>query len=455
MGANPAGFNISQNADKGAEQLMGRLDEVAVYSTALSSGVIANHYAVRYADAPLVPAMPVVIPPTNYVSLTTTLQESAAGVGLTYQWYKVPAAAISGATGSSMQLTPLALSDAGYYYVQITDASLNVTNSPTNYVAVLPIPSSAADLNLTNGLVLHLPFDSDYNDVSGRNNNGTSVGASLISGGAVGAKALHYESGITPGVTNYVTLGVRSDLKFGASTDFSVAYWVRQPLSSTYTNLPFFGDALGSTDGITNFNSGFAFAPYETATDAGGWMLGMGSTAHAMTSPSQYTDFPDSNLINDGNWHHLVHVANRGGVVITYLDGKQVDSEAISFIGDISNGNAAVIGQDPTGTYPVVAQADIDDLGVWRARLLTSLEVSGIYLAGATNSVSFASVAIVPVALQIQQVAGQWQITWTGGGTLQASGIVTGGYTNVVPTASSPYVIPTPLADQLFYRLKY
>ena len=183
-------------------------------------------------------------------------------------------------------------------------------------------------------------------------------------------------------------------------------------------------------------------------------------TIGTVTSPNAATSFPDSNLINDGNWHHLAHSANRSANCTTYLDGVQVDSQSIvaAVVGNINTIYAATIGQDATGAYPVTADADLDDFGVWR-RALTPLEISGIYLAGASNSVSFApSVAAAPVrvALQVQQVApGQWQITWTGtDGALQASPVVSGGYTNV-PGASSPYTIPISSGPQLFYRLKY
>jgi len=152
----------------------------------------------------------------------------------------------------------------------------------------------------------------------------------------------------------------------------------------------------------------------------------------------------------------LVHSADRTANVTTYLDGKQVDSQSIVFIGNINTVNAATIGQDPTGTYPVTASADIDDLALW-LRTVTPLEVSGIFLAGASNSVSFAppvTSAIVPAALSVQLVLGQVVLTWPGaGGALQAAGNVTGTYTNV-PGASSPYT-NTLAAPQLFYRLKY
>src|SRR5207249_11991981 len=110
----------------------------------------------------------------------------------------------------------------------------------------------------------------------------------------------------------------------------------------------------------------------------------------------------------------LVHVATRAASVATYLDGVQVDSEAISFIGNIDTANAATIGQDPSGAYPVTADADLDDLGVWR-RALTSLEVSGIYLAGATNGVSFAPAVVTPTPTTITSISGT-TLSYSGGG---------------------------------------
>jgi autotransporter-associated beta strand protein len=454
LGANPPSYTTG-GSDGGAEQVNGRIDEAAFYNYALSQNQVTNHFTARYATlAPPIVFAPIVNPPTNYETLSATLQADAAGTALTYQWYKAPSTLLSGKTDATLTLSPLQSSDGGNYYVQVSNPA-GTSNSPTSTLTVLPIPNNASQLNVTNGLVLHLPFDSDYADISGRGNDGTNVGASLIAG-IVGAQALHYETAITPGVTNYVTLGVRPDLKFSSNVDFTVSYWVRQPNGSAYTNLPFFGDATGSTGSGSGGNLGFVFAPYETAISAGGWQLAIGGSVGSMSSPSVFTTFPDSNLINDGTWHHLVHVGTRAANIATYLDGTQVDSEAISFIGNIDNNNAATIGQDPTGAYPVAAQADLDDLGVWR-RTLTSLEISGIYLAGSSNHVSFAPPVnpLVRAALEIVQVSpGQYQIIWTGGGTLKASGDVSGTYTNV-PSGTSPYTIPISSSPQLFYRLKY
>jgi autotransporter-associated beta strand protein len=450
--ASPGQFTVGNNPlAYPSEQFYGAIDEVAIYNYALDQTTVTNHYLARYTDltAPTV-TTPVVTPPTNYVSLSSTLTEAAGGAGLTYQWYKGAgnASPVASGTDSTLTLGPLQLSDAASYHCVVTDAGSHTADSPLAYLAVLPIPTNASDLNLTNGLVLHLPFDGDYKDISGRSNDGAAVGSPAFAvSGEIGGGALHY--GATNGVsTNYVTVGVRPDLQFGASTDFTVSYWVRGAFN---TNLPFFSDATGGEAGIIALNGGFYFGPNTTGN--GGWAVGVGSAAHEMTSSG-------AGVINEGNWHHLVHVAKRTGNVTTYLDGANVDSHAVSFVSDsINTANPANIGQDGTGTqvFTQDQNGDIDDLAVW-TRTLTSLEVSGIYLAGASNNVSFAppvAAPIVPVALQLQQVAGQWQIVWTGtGGALQAAGTVTGPYTNV-PSASSPYPIPVSSGPQLFYRLQY
>jgi hypothetical protein len=430
------------------EQLQGAIDEVAVYNSALDSGTIANHYQARYSDlsAPTV-TTPVATPATNYVSLTTSLFESAGGAGLAYQWYKGSGTGspVPGGTSATLTLSNLQLSDAGTYHCMVTDAGSHTADSPLVTVTVLPIPTSASQLNLTNKLVLHLPFESDYKDISGRQNNGAPAGAPTLAGsGVVGTNALHF--GTTNGLgTNFVTLGVRPDLQFSSNIDFSVSYWVR----GNNTTLPFFCDSTNSLTGIYGLGGGFYFGP--STNGNGSWSVGLGGTIHEAVASG-------GSFINDGNWHHLVHVSKRVGSQTTYLDGVSVDTHAISFITEsVDSGNSANIGQDGLGTVVLAdAEGDIDDLAVW-TRTLTDLEVSGMYLAGATNHVSFAPAVSNPspaVTIQVQQVGNQYQLVWTGGGTLQASPIVNGTYTNVT-AASSPYTLPVSSGPQLFYRVQF
>src|SRR5262249_1704173 len=177
-----------------SEQLYGGIDEVAIYNYALDQLTVTNHYLARYSDQPLTVTTPVVTPPTNYVSLSSTLTESAGGAGLTYQWYKGAGTGspIAGATDSTLTIGPLQLRDAANYHCVVTDVASHSADSPIAFVGVVPIPTSASDINLTNGLVLHLPFDTDYQDISGRTNNGTAVGSPALASGTIGSGAVHY-----------------------------------------------------------------------------------------------------------------------------------------------------------------------------------------------------------------------------------------------------------------------
>ena len=289
----------------------------------------------------------------------------------------------------------MALTDAGSYQVQVSNGGGNQT-SPSAILTVWAIPITAAQVGLTNGLVLHLPFDTDYKDISGRNNNGTNVGATTVGTptagpAAIGTGALTYSSDSTGPSYNYVTLGTPSDLVFGDG-NFSVAFWIRQPLGNVgSTNLPYFGNA---TNGF-GANLGFAIAPGlgSLNTPIGVWSWSMYDGSHQAYQTGDQNN--SANTISDGNWHHLVVVFDRSSSASTYVDGQFVASYNDSYLGAVDSGGTFNVGQDATGQFSTTAAtADMDDLGVWK-RALTPLEISGMYLAGLNNQVSFAPVVVI------------------------------------------------------------
>jgi hypothetical protein len=344
--------------------------------------------------APVVLAQP--SSQTNYVSLTATFSVLASGSPpISYQWTK-DGTNIAGANQASLTIKPIAQSDAGNYMVWLTNVD-GFTNSSSATLTVLPPPSSPPSIT---GLVVHLPFDSDLSDATGRGNSGTAIQVTATSSnvssptlvsGMLGS-ALHYSSDLGTTNINYVTLGVRPDLQFGSSTNFSVAYWIRLPAGYAGGDLPFFTTAIGST-----FNGGFCFAPsygsqgtQSSGTDNGGWAF---SLFDAATGSSGIVVYGDADSINDGGWHHLVHTIDRVNGMVTYLDGVAAHyavqgGSSVAAAGNIDTGQPATIGQDPTGKYRESASADIDDLGVWR-RALTALEASSIYMAAVSNHLSF------------------------------------------------------------------
>src|SRR5208282_6876272 len=91
-----------------------------------------------------------------------------------------------GQNSSTLVLSGLQPDQAGSYFCNVSNTGGN-TNTPAATLTLLAIPTNSAQLNITNGLVLHLPFDTNYNDISGHGNNGTAVGAPQIvsAGGAV------------------------------------------------------------------------------------------------------------------------------------------------------------------------------------------------------------------------------------------------------------------------------
>jgi len=356
---------------------------------AVSGGEAERFYRVALTaygpGAPVILAQPA--SQTNYLSLAATFSVTASGSPpLYYQWSK-DGTNIPGATQGGLVIRPIALSDAGSYSVRVTNSSGFADSAPA-MLTVLPPPTNPPSIA---GLVVHLPFDNSLADATGRGNNGTAIqvtgtssnisSATFVTG--VLGSALHYSSsfGGTTNV-NYVTLGVRPDLQFGSSTNFSVAYWIRLPANYTGGDLPFFTDALNST-----FGSGFCFAP---SYGTGGWAFSLFDAATGVNGLGVYGD---DGSINDGNWHHLVHTIDRANGLVTYLDGVAARysvqaGSTVSEAGNIDTGRPVTIGQDPTGKYAESGSADIDDLGVWR-RALSALEATSIYMAAVSNHLSF------------------------------------------------------------------
>jgi hypothetical protein len=415
----------------GIEAVNGQIDELAVYGTALTADQVLAHYNTRYGAStpPLIRRQPVAV--TNYVSLNATFTVLAEGSGtLSYQWQQNNVD-LPGQASQTLTLGPLDSSSAGDYSVVIT--GVGSTNSAKAHLTVLPVPTT---VDLSAGLVLHLKFDGDFLDYSGRGNHGTNVGATtFVTDGKTGSQAAHFISDPASANYNYVTLGLRPDLEFSSNVNFSVAYWVRQPAGQQPGDVPFLGNAVGAGN-----SPGYFFGP---AYKTGGWRWTLENADASYDLPCPGA----ANSINDGNWHHVASTFNRTGNGITYLDGLEVSSVSIASVGDLDTHQPTVVGQDPTGTYAETATFDLNDLGVWR-RVLTPLEAASMYLAGASNSVNFVS---APVRLQAQLVAAQVQLVWSGG-LLQAADQVSGPYTDVA-NANSPYSV-APAGTKKFYRLR-
>jgi hypothetical protein len=421
----------------------GSIDEVAVYTKSLTAQQIQNHYVqALYGNNTkpifLAQPQPITVALGDSASLSAQVEGS---IPLTYQWLK-NGVAVPNATNDTLSFTKTAFSDTGSY--QLFAGNPVGTNSSS--VVALTVLPPVMFANATNALVLHLKFDGNYTDSSGRGNNGTAVGSPTFVAGQIG-QALHYSTKTDNGgsggnVTNanYVTLGRPNDLLFGSNTSFSVAFWVRLPAGYAGGDLPFFGSAVNSAN-----NHGFTFCP---SYQLGGWQWDLMEITPGGVTNNVDVNGPD-NSINDGSFHHFAVTFNRAtAAALTYLDGAQVNSNSIASIGTFDSTNTISIGQDPTGLYPESGSADLDDLGVWH-RVLTPLEVYQIYYSGYHFSNPLDKYG--PISVGITTSGTSPVVIWQAGTLLQAN--TPNGSWTPVPGASPPTYTVTPGTAAKFYKV--
>lgn len=433
----------------------GSMDEVAVYNYALSSAQVLTHALAGFGSntRPYFTAQPQSV--TNYVTYAETFTVNASGTPpLSYQWYKngsplSDGGNISGSTTRALSIDPLDTPDTGNYFCAVSN-TVGGTNSATAHLTVLTAPTTPPAIA---GLVLHLTFDNNLSDVTGRGNNGTGVGfggpgPTFVSDGKLG-QGLHYATATSNNVSgnpvtssSYVTLGARPDLLFSSNVNFSVAFWVRMP---DIAGTPDSGDLPWLTD-VTNstFGNGFVFAPsYKLG--------GLGYSVVDLTG-NGIGAYGESHTLDDGTWHHVAFVIDRINGNSLYLDGRPAYyTNQSNPSGPIGNLDFPVqpptcIGQDPTGQYPEPGSSDIDDLGVWR-KALSAQEVAAIYLAAESNSVSYVG---APIVLTSTKSGNNLIFNWNAG-ELQSATDLTGPWVNVSPVP--PYTAPI-AGPRKFYRVK-
>jgi hypothetical protein len=290
---------------------------------------------------------------------------------------------------------------------------------------------------------VHLTFDGNYKDSSGRGNDANPVGSPTLVAGKFG-QAMQFTTKQDGSEIDYATLGYPNDLKFGAITDFSVSFWANYTLS--VDDPPLISkknwDSSGNQGwGVFTQNNGHFRV---NATGTGGTKYDLGSSA--------------TPLVRDGTWHNIVWSFARGALVSVYVDGTLVNTRPDLTTGSVDTDtlNYSVnVGQDGRGTYTDggsagITNAIIDDVGIWR-RALSAEEALGIYTSGqAGNDLSKAVIGSgTQPTISIAAQGGSLVITYTG--TLYSSSTVAGTYAPV-PGASSPYTVPTSAAAIQFYR---
>ena len=353
----------------------------------------------------------------------------AGGAPHTYQWSHA-GTNLLGATSQTLSLPSTYYTDAGAYSVTITNSVGGPLTSLPATLTVLYPPQFA---NLTNNLVLHLKFDGDYKDTSGRVNDGTEMGAPTFLVGKIGSNAVHLSTDTASSAYNYLTVSdLNGDLSFAETDSFTVGFWLRY--TDGFNDLPVIGNAIRST-----YNTGWVI------TENGGkleWTAVGG--AEVIRDPA------GGPAINDGQWHSIVVAFDRTlELASSYVDGALVDSASLTGLGTLVTGSALTLGQDPTGAYNNGGAFDVDDVGIWR-RALTPTEAETIYMVGNTYGRTFDTYG--PVVLTLRRSGTAMELSWQAG-TLLESTNVTGPYVPV-SGATAPFFKVTPGSGSKFYRVK-
>jgi len=157
------------------------------------------------------------------------------------------------------------------------------------------------------------------------------------------------------GWNDYVTFGTPDSLDFGASTDFSLSFWVK------FNSYPgSYKDFIGKM--------------YP------GYQVGFGSSHNLrfyIVDTSGHNRQVYSSFVPDlGEWYHIAFVADRDGDVVLYANGNEIGRGSISHIGDLGNSVS-----DPLKVGDVlddVVNCTVDEFRIY-ARVLPVEEIQQHY----------------------------------------------------------------------------
>ena len=371
---------------------------------------------------------------------------------------------LSTSGGTAFTINDVLTPNTGNYQLVVT----NNYGAVTGAVASVRIYSGP----LSSNLVVHLTFDGNFSDSSGRGNNATYVpyGASAsptarFAPGMFG-QAFEYTTTTDWSDIEYATLGYPADLQFGATNDFSVSMWVN------YTNqnddLPF----ISNKDWSSSDDLGWGIF-----TQTGGNYRINVTGQNGSADKFSFTDTPST--LKNGNWHNIVVSFQRApfgqtAYVYGYLDGVLVTKHPMNVALSIDTfgtafGNhqgvasaqstwAVNIGQDGTGVYTDggsarIMNAMIDDVGIWR-RALTGNEAVGIYQSGLAGK--NLSQVITPSQLVETINGGNVNLNWVGSPTVklqQATSLKPANWTDVPGTLGASSATVPRNNSQAFFRL--
>lgn len=422
---------------------------------------------------------------TFYAGLPLSYSVGASGSApLAYQWF-FNDQPLSGATSSSLAFARLDATNAGTYYLRVTNA-LGSINSSTTTLAVVSAPTSPYSLTvMSDHPVAYFRLDETAGSTTGYDYVGGNVGYySNVIYQVPGAFGSFY--GGDPAVyfgTNNVQNSLLGDISTnvdfsvpnGQNGAFSVEAWAKGPTGiNQLSGGGIVAKGVGNGDEQFALDAHFGFRFYVRNT-AGVTVAG------AQASPLLGGTMVGGNWQMDGQWHQVVGVCDQAkSNILMYVDGTLIGPNVITngvvpplvFALDQnipSTGTNGVIFTQAGVRKPSNANWNANTVSIGSRNRNSSSAGYTLNFIGGVDEVSFYNYALsplqvsnhfavakdLPISLSIQEVNGRPTLTWPATfatATLQSAPSVTGAW-STVPNASSPYTV-TNSTSQQFFRLK-
>jgi len=377
----------------GGNFVNGKLDDIGIWSRALTSCEIARLY---HASNVVVSAGTITGSSTVTIGYPLTLSDTATGG----TWSSSNTAiATVGSTGIVTGLTT-GIDTIKYTVTNSCGSAIAnkvVTVNPTTATLPCYVPSS--------GLIAWYPFSGNTVDSSGNGNNGINYGATLTTDRFGHANSAYDFNG-----SSYIATASITNAPLGHSPR-SFSLWFRSNVISSPNNRDIFG--WGSAPGGINGERFWFTLNYGLP-----YFCGQGTY-----------DFYGTGFIGDGNWHNVVITYDSVNVNM-YIDGVFNTTNPRS----LNTVNSQIIfGQSPMGfgSGTTYLDGDLDDVGIWN-RALSSCEISQLYnasctpLTAGTITGSSTICAGSNTTLTDTTTSGTWSSASTGVVTVGSTGFVTG-----------------------------
>ncbi|HTF20348.1 MAG TPA: LamG-like jellyroll fold domain-containing protein [Chryseolinea sp.] len=236
-------------------------------------------------------------------------------------------------------------------------------------------PESEPGNDLAYGADVYLPFDADLTDATGHVDaeDKGSVPVTFVEDVKRG-KVASFET------QAHAQFPLVPELDFGTD-DFSFAFWIK---INAGVPIPSDPAIFTNKDWDSGGNVGFLVALDDAdAVDAHHWTVNVADGTGRLDWDADDNETPN---LKDGEWHFIAVAFDRDAKLNVYYDGllRQTDAAQDSYDltlapGSLSSGLPLTIMQDATGGYVADFAAFLDDLRIWKGKVLTAQEIATMY----------------------------------------------------------------------------